>query len=667
MKRQSPEKDTDARADLDQDLTNALGQRSEERTAALQESERRLRTAMKIANLGYYIWDLVEDRCVYCSEEYAAIHGTSVEEYSSTVLNLEDDSQLVHPEDRDRYIAAVNDLLLHSKPLDLEYRILGKDGQVRYVRDVEIITEIRDGTPVRTEGTLQDITESKQAEKNLRDSRDHMRLIADNVRAFINYCDTEQRFRFVNQTAQEWLARPEEEILGRTIREIIGPEAHDQLSARLEEVLLGKEMRFEQPRTYPDGVPRVVEISYVPHRSETGEVQGFFALVHDVTERKRTEKEIRSLNEDLERRVLDRTEDLRQSELRLREIMETLPAAFALYDHEDRLAMCNETYRRYGFYDRDSIPYGCTFEEILKYKLSQGHFPDADGREAEWLAERLRVHFDTPGPIEQRQNNGRWYWINERRISEGSIVAVSMDITERKTLEENLLRQERLATLGRLTATVGHELRNPLGTIRTSAYVLRTGLSNQESRFQRSLERIDRNIERCDRIIDELLDLTRVSQIALESTPVDALVNETLDEQTLPAEVSLHRELGLAGVTARLDRDRFRRAIINVFDNGCQAMSGTDTGSNEKVLCVRTRQNDGRVELIFEDTGPGIPPDDYGKIFEPLYSTKNFGVGLGLPVVKQIMEQHGGGVEIKSEEGCGTKVCLWLPLERSTR
>jgi len=91
-----------------------------------------------------------------------------------------------------------------------------------------------------------------------------------------------------------------------------------------------------------------------------------------------------------------------------------------------------------------------------------------------------------------------------------------------------------------------------------------------------------------------------------------------------------------------------------------------DADTDECALTVRTQENDDRIEVIFEDTGPGIAPDVYQKIFEPLYSTKGFGVGLGLPVVKHIMEQHNGGIEIESEQGRGTRVCLWLPTSLST-
>ena len=90
---------------------------------------------------------------------------------------------------------------------------------------------------------------------------------------------------------------------------------------------------------------------------------------------------------------------------------------------------------------------------------------------------------------------------------------------------------------------------------------------------------------------------------------------------------------------------------------------GTDDDRpGEHLLTVRTQKRRGRIEVHFQDSGPGMPPDVRAKIFEPLFSTKGFGVGLGLPVVKQIMEQHGGGIEIETEEGRGTRVCLWLPF-----
>jgi signal transduction histidine kinase len=236
--------------------------------------------------------------------------------------------------------------------------------------------------------------------------------------------------------------------------------------------------------------------------------------------------------------------------------------------------------------------------------------------------------------------------------------------TELRVAHADLLRQERLATLGQLTATVSHELRNPLGAILTSVYILRTGLKEAQPIIQRTVERLERSTIRCGRIVDELLDFTRISNLEPEPAPVDAWLDNILNEMTIHPEITLRREFGLGDMAVPLDKDRFRRAIINVFDNACQAMTGEgteDAGTDNRVLTVRTKERNGRVEVVFEDTGPGIPLDVYEKIFQPLFSTKGFGIGLGLPVIKQIMEQHNGGIEIDSAEGRGTRVCLWLP------
>ena len=117
-----------------------------------------------------------------------------------------------------------------------------------------------------------------------------------------------------------------------------------------------------------------------------------------------------------------------------------------------------------------------------------------------------------------------------------------------------------------------------------------------------------------------------------------------------------------------LDQDHFRRAVINVFNDACQAMVGDGNGKieeDEHMLTIRTGKTNGRIGVVFEDNGPGIPPDVLPKILEPMFSTKGFGVGLGMPVVKQIMEQHGGGIEVETGEGRGTTFVLWLPTRRS--
>ena len=234
--------------------------------------------------------------------------------------------------------------------------------------------------------------------------------------------------------------------------------------------------------------------------------------------------------------------------------------------------------------------------------------------------------------------------------------------------QEELVRREKLAVLGRLTATVSHELRNPLGTVRNSIFTIREGLGEQDiNRVDRALARAERGISRCDGIIEELLDYSRTSKLNLDDTPMDEWLGDILDELTLPPSIGLVRRLG-SGVSLGIDRERLRRCLINIVDNAWQALiedaDQTDNPDHAPLVQVETKVQQNRLHIVVIDNGPGIPENQMEKIFEPLYSTKSFGVGFGLMIVKQIMAQHRGGLEIRSELGNGTEVLLWLPLER---
>ena len=267
--------------------------------------------------------------------------------------------------------------------------------------------------------------------------------------------------------------------------------------------------------------------------------------------------------------------------------------------------------------------------------------------------------------------------ITERQRAEEKIKALNRDLegrVERRTAElqaaqKELLRNERLATLGQLTATVSHELRNPLGAMRTSSHILRKAVGEDKPQVKRAIERLERSITRCDRIIDELLDFTRISDLEPQPVVLDAWLSDLLDEFRVPAGVKLERELGLGDLEVPIDPDRLRRAVINVWENACQAMAEPKTESpaeQPKPLRISTGRRNKSVEIRIEDSGPGIPDDVRPRIFEPLFSTKNFGVGLGLSIVKQILDQHGGEVKVDTGGGGGTCFCLRLPMETSS-
>jgi len=216
--------------------------------------------------------------------------------------------------------------------------------------------------------------------------------------------------------------------------------------------------------------------------------------------------------------------------------------------------------------------------------------------------------------------------------------------------------------LGQLTATVAHELRNPLSAIRNTLFTVKELAAASEVKLDRPIGRMERSIERCDRIISDLLEYTRDRELKRTNIAFDHWIAEVVADQNVPASVVLTSELGATQAVVPVDLERMRRVIINLVENAAQALAELPSGS-EKRITLRTGMTDNELVLAIEDTGPGIAPDVLARIFEPLFSTKSFGTGLGLPTVKQIVIQHGGSITVDSEIGRGTCMMVRLPLQ----
>jgi signal transduction histidine kinase len=237
---------------------------------------------------------------------------------------------------------------------------------------------------------------------------------------------------------------------------------------------------------------------------------------------------------------------------------------------------------------------------------------------------------------------------------------MAADLAEAKEKEK---RQKRLSALGQLAGTVSHELRNPLATIRNSIDILRKMTDGKATAADRAVARIDRAVQRCDAIVGDILEFSRVQELNREPTAIDAWLQEMLDEHEVPSSPRVRREL-MAGAETMLDRTRFRQVLVNLVDNAAQAMAdpqwqpGPD---HEPTITVRTELAGPHIRLSVSDNGPGIVADKLSKIFEPLFTTKTRGVGLGLPTVRKLVEQHGGTIDVESREGGGTTFTVWLP------
>ena len=229
-------------------------------------------------------------------------------------------------------------------------------------------------------------------------------------------------------------------------------------------------------------------------------------------------------------------------------------------------------------------------------------------------------------------------------------------LEELSDTQARLVFQERLAAIGQVAAAVGHELRNPLGVLTNSLYLIRTALpSGDTERIERHLATAEREIGVAAVIVEGLLDFARQSEPEPEEFDVDDLVDETLTVAAPPAGIEVRRrrldEVG--GV--RADRQQLRQVLLNLLTNAYAAM-GT-----EGVVMVDVIADGKRVEIRVSDTGVGMDEDTVNHIFDPFFTRKAKGIGLGLAVTRRIVEAHGGTIAVRSAPGEGTTFAVRLP------
>ena len=228
--------------------------------------------------------------------------------------------------------------------------------------------------------------------------------------------------------------------------------------------------------------------------------------------------------------------------------------------------------------------------------------------------------------------------------------------TYREDLETKHRNAERLATIGQFAASIGHELRNPLGVVESSLYLLRQhlGESADAPSVKKHLDRIGSEVHRANKTIHDLLDLARNRPPQKRSTSVSELVDSAAEAALLPSAVSLHTEVA-AELTAHLDPDQVRQILANLFTNAAQALKGRG-----QIWVEGSASPDGGVAIRVRDDGPGIPEEDRKRVFEALYTTKAKGSGLGLALCRRIMEAHGGTIELEPGPG-GARFLLVFP------
>ena len=268
---------------------------------------------------------------------------------------------------------------------------------------------------------------------------------------------------------------------------------------------------------------------------------------------------------------------------------------------------------------------------------------------------------------EMKENSKALQLVND------DITRLNINLAEKmrqlREAHDEIIKKGKLAQMGQLVATVAHELRNPLSAVRTSAYLLKRKLTGHSINVDTQLERIDNSVARCDAVITQFLDYAKSHQLEYKEFPFDNWVVKLVEEeaQKLPEVIEVECNLGLDGISASFDPNRLSRVLINLISNASEAMVGKgDDPQKFKTqapkISVITRRSKRGIEIDVSDNGPGIADEQIPKILEPLFTTKSFGTGLGLPAAIQVLEQHRGGLQVNGGLGRGATFTAWIPL-----
>lgn len=377
--------------------------------------------------------------------------------------------------------------------------------------------------------------------------------------------------------------------------------------------------------------------------------------------RQQYEEKLRAAAAELEDEVGRRTRELRDERDRLRSVTDHVPSAFVLLDGERRIRLATRRFEDLvGVSPEEVVGRPCA--DTVRGRLGCG----------DCLAERA-IETGRPQRAERLvvRNGGRPWWMEQIAVpvrpggADGVVLEVVSDITERKQIEEGLVQSARLATIGEMAAVVAHEIRNALN----SAQLLIQMMAAEPDRppGREALGVAAGSMARAERLVANLLRFARplptrpapadAAEVAREAA---ALVRYQFDRAGVRLDVATDGPL-----PAWLDADRMREALVNLLLNAAQA---TEAGGRVRVEVERARAPGDLGEAIrfaVRDDGRGMDAEEASRAFDPFFTTRTDGTGLGLPTVRRIVSDHGGTVTLESRPGGGTCVSLWLPPEEA--
>lgn len=564
----------------------------------------------------------------------------------------------LHPEDRDRIVKSINRVIdSGEQQWSDEYRFIKADGSFAEVSDKGFV--IRDGTgnPIRMLGGMTDIAERKRSEEILQ----RYRLLSEKARDIVWMLCPDGQIVEVNQAAVEAYGYSREELLQMNVRQL---RESSTLSSLGEDLRKAKEgTHFETVHVRKDGTTFPVEIT--ANGADFGGERLIMSILRDVTERKQAE------------------EIIRRTQVRLESVLEAGLAGTFFWNISNDLVITDENMMRYFSLSEKALTEGVALAEVL---------PAVHEEDRMRVSDALTEAIEETGiyQIEYRVNHsdGNARWLSARGTVQHDnlgnaieLTGFAVDITRIKEAEEErerLLQSEQAAReeaerANRLKdeflATLSHELRTPLNAILGWSQMLQKS-NLDEAAVKRATGTIERNARAQSQLIDDILDVSRIitGKLRLDVRAVDlaSVISAAVDAARPAAEaknIRLQTLIDPQAAHISVDPDRLQQVIWNLLSNAIKF-----TPKDGRVQ-VRLERVNSHIEIVVSDTGVGIKPEFLPFVFERFRQSdgsmtrRHGGLGLGLAIVRQLVELHGGTVSVESKgEEQGTTFIVSLPL-----
>ncbi|WP_064713190.1 PAS domain-containing protein [Rhizobium bangladeshense] len=573
---------------------------------------------------------------------------------------------LVHPDDAPRLLDTVHHSLASGDPFSIKYRMRRFDGAYRWVDGRAEPLRDQNGEIVQWYVISVDIDDEMRAQEALRNRERELSQLVDMVPSLLWRLNPEGAPTFFNKRLIDFLGvdvaemeKPGMSRLAALIEVAVHPDDAQSLAKALNHSLVTGERFSQQYRLRrADGVYRWVKGSAEPLRDENGRIVQWYGLSHDIDDQLRIE------------------EALRERERSLWQIVETLPVMIDCAAPDGEPVYRNPQLRDFLGYELEDLD--GTGKSRLAGTLDAGVHPDDLADVKEKYAHSLATGESYARRHRLRRFDGDYRWVETRaapmRDGEGAIVqwnVIYLDIDgevqaqeELRRTQEGLSRASQAASLAELSASIAHEVNQPLAAVVANSHACQRWLMadppNME-RAQRTVERIIRDANSAAEVVSRIRALFKQSADRRAQTTLSGIIDEVrslMADEAWRRRVRIDVDVDDSLPFVAIDRIQIQQVLINLIRNGIEALDAT---TSDRVVEIRSHQVGNAVQTEVRDLGRGIEFPE--KMFEPFFSTKENGMGMGLAICRSIVELHGGRLWTEKNQPRGATLIFTLPVE----